>query len=562
MPLVRRERLDSGKLGIALAAGAAALAAWLLWYPMRDAAPFLDDYVFFALGVHVDTPLALLLSDAMGSFFFRPFVMFLWALSAKAFGVDAPIQYALNIGLHAANGLLLLVLARRYGIRAAPAAVGAILFVVHPTPFAAAAWLSDRFDVVALFCGLCALIALEAYWRHPRRLNLAGALCALLLALLSKEIAYAIVPVALASAAWRWRSQRGRALRSMIAIAACAAATLCVRALVVRPVAAAMFLDGGTLSALWDGCAKFFHYLPAFLVVRHGGAAALGAQALLVAVPLVLVAGGSRFDARAALRAVPLASAAIILLIGCAAAQAPVMHASPIQPFDPGPFQFIALAGSRFYYVAFAGLALLVAACGHALIAAPPRPPFTLAVAALLAAVTAGMTAQSRDIAREWSSFVRTEDAPLVQAAVAAVRSQQDAPPGCKIFLLDLPDPDDTLRSMLDVAVKQALPPGDPRAACFIQSEHTPWYHLLEARGLPPGAERPLSMMVFAGKPYLPLRVGNLEYFYLTAVDAPAIVASRESTFYAWDGARFANVTELVRSGRRHVAFYDNRPRF
>ena len=136
----------------------------------------------------------------------------------------------------------------------------------------------------------------------------------------------------------------------------------------------------------------------------------------------------------------------------------------------------------------------------------------------------------------------------------------RDVPPGCKVYLLAIPAEAQVLRDMLDLAIKQALPHGHPLASCFVQGEHTPWYHVLEARGLAPGAERPLEVMRFAGKPYPPLRVGNLEYFYLNAENVPELGAEPRATFYSFDGARFVDVTEDVRSGRRIVPFYNNRP--
>jgi hypothetical protein len=115
---------------------------------------------------------------------------------------------------------------------------------------------------------------------------------------------------------------------------------------------------------------------------------------------------------------------------------------------------------------------------------------------------------------------------------------------------------------MVDVAVKQGLPPGDPHLACFVQGEHAPWYNLLEARDLPSQANLPLEIILFNGRPYPPLKVANLEYFYLKSTNAPAIVADPKATFYAFDGRGFRDVTAQVRSGAKAVRFYDNRPLF
>ncbi|MGZ5650555.1 MAG: hypothetical protein ACXWG8_09510, partial [Usitatibacter sp.] len=56
---------------------ALALGALLAW-PLRHGHAYLDDFGFLALGRHIDNPLALLVQDSIGSFFFRPLSMFLW----------------------------------------------------------------------------------------------------------------------------------------------------------------------------------------------------------------------------------------------------------------------------------------------------------------------------------------------------------------------------------------------------------------------------------------------------------------------------------------------------
>jgi hypothetical protein len=180
----------------------------------------------------------------------------------------------------------------------------------------------------------------------------------------------------------------------------------------------------------------------------------------------------------------------------------------------------------------------------------------------LLAAALVSMLAVSRNIARDWQAFIESEDAPLVRAAIAAVKAQAGAEPGCKIYLLGLPKSAVSVRSLIDTAVKQGLERGDPHVACFIQTEHAPWYHLVESTHLPPNAQAPLEDIHFAGKPYPPLRVANLTYFYLKAVDGPAIVHDPRATFFLLEDGRFRDVTAEVRSGAIAVRFFDNRPPF
>ncbi|HXM76695.1 MAG TPA: hypothetical protein VN971_07965, partial [Thermoanaerobaculia bacterium] len=132
--------------------------------------------------------------------------------------------------------------------------------------------------------------------------------------------------------------------------------------------------------------------------------------------------------------------------------------------------------------------------------------------------------------------------------------------PGCKIYLLGTPEDSLPFRSLMDTAVKQGLPKGHPVVGCFIQGEHTPWYHLMTTHGLAPGAEKPLEIMSFGGKPYPPLAVGNLAYYYVNVTDRPEVRDDPAATFYAWEGGKFVDITDDVRSRRRTVKFFNNRP--
>jgi hypothetical protein len=548
-------------------AGVAALVvllAWVLWYPMRGASAYLDDYVFLALGRHIATPWPLLVQDSTGAFFFRPLSMFVWALSVKAFGTSAPLHLALNMALHAANGALLYALLRTLALARGPAALGAILFTVHPTTFSAAAWLSDRFDLFSLFFGLASLVAIERFVVRPRGGTFAAACIAMLAALFSKEIGFGLVPAALAMLAVprgdAAASSRQRAALA-IGIAVCAALALAARTVVLRNVADTMFLHEGIVAALLGGFARWLRFLPGFIAVRHGSMAAMVAQWPLVLAVLAALAFPA---ARAALLSRPSLRVLLVgalIVAGAVGAQSPVVNASSIVAYVPEAFHFEPLAESRFYYVAFAGLAVIAAAIAQSLVPVVARAPALRMTSCVIGiAAIAGMLAASRTIGREWSAFIDSRDAPLLRTAVATVMAQREAPPGCKIYLIDMPERANALLAMLDVAVKQALPEGDPHLACFVQGEHAPWYNLLEARSLPPNANLPLEVILFNGKPYPPLRVANLEYFYLKSTNAAALMADPKATFYAFDGTAFRDVTREVRNGSRIVKFYDNRP--
>jgi len=549
----------------AIVVACAGVTAWLLWFPMRHASAYLDDYVFIALGRHIANPFALLVGDGLGSFFFRPFALFLWAVSVKVLGNAAPPQLLLNMLLHAGNGALLYALARRLDLGHAAAAASGLLFVVHPAAFSAAAWLSDRFDIFALLFGLLALIATESWSRLPRAAVFAASCAAMAAALLSKENAFAFLPPALLILAWTGPAP-GASRRHRIVLGCALVATGVLagiaRVVILRDVTGTMFLRDGPVVTLVEGTLKWLRYSPRFVGVDAGSRFAMGLQlvaGLGFAAALVLPA---TWRGMRTARFARVAAVSTLLMLGAAASQAPVVHASPIHPYDGGPFLFDPLAASRFYYVPLAGLALLVAAALDAMSAAS-RPGVVRAASALLiAAALVSMLSVSRGIAREWQAFIESEDAPLVRAAVATVKAQAAAPPGCKIYLLGLPKDAISVTSLIDTAVKQGLDAGDPHAACFIQTEHAPWYHLVESTHLGPGAQAPLQDILFNGKPYPPLPIANLTYFYLKAVDGPAIVRDPKATFYLFEQGRFRDVTREVRRGAMPVRFFDNRPLF
>lgn len=109
-----------------------------------------------------------------------------------------PLGYHLsNLILHGLNACLLLLLIRRLTGRITPAAVGALVFAVHPVLTETVAWIKGRDDLLALafFLG-----GLHALLRDPAHRGWSGRhflmLLLLVLALLSKEAAVCLTPTA------------------------------------------------------------------------------------------------------------------------------------------------------------------------------------------------------------------------------------------------------------------------------------------------------------------------------------------------------------------------------
>lgn len=558
-------RLDRASL---LFLVAAACVGTLLFWPLRHGHSYLDDFVFLALGQHLDSPWPLLYRDSLGAFFFRPIPMFAWWLTVAAFGTEAPAHLAFGIGLHVANGMALYVLLRVLALPRLPAALAGLLFIAHPATYSAAAWLSDRFDLFATLFGLLALIAVERYLLRPSRIPASLAAVAMLAALLSKETAFAFPLVAAAMLAWRIELSHAASSRQrwtlLIVLVACAVVALGMRPLVLRTVSDVMFLKDGIVATLFKGTLKWTQYLPDFFVVLQGGALSVFAwlaalfgiliSALLPAVRMQLVNK----------RWLRVAAMGFLLTGATAAAQAPVVLASPIYPYTlEGRQLFEPLAASRFYYLPLVGLALVFAPLGAALQLSGPRSGrFSLAalvtVAMLIALV--GMVASSRAIGRAWAQYPMTYGEGVIRQAVAGVLPLKDLKPGCKIYLLATPLSASAMLGMVDTAVKKSLPRGHPAVGCFIQSESAPWYHLLDSRGLTSGVEKPMDIILFGGKPFAPMPIENLTYYYLKLEDRPEVRSDPHAVFLAWDGAAFRDVSPDVRSGKRAVKFFDRRP--
>jgi Dolichyl-phosphate-mannose-protein mannosyltransferase len=558
---------------IAFLLAALALGALLAW-PLRHGHAYLDDFVFIALGRHIDNPLVLLVQDSIGFFFFRPLSMFLWWATVAAFGDHAPAHLIFNVAVHVANGVIVYALLRRLAISRAASAVAGLVFIAHPAGFSSAAWLSDRFDLFATFFGLLALHAVERFLEAPGARRMAAAALLMLAALFSKEIAFAFPAVATLMILWpdpgRHAATRRERVWLFVVIAACSLAALGVRPLVLRAVTETMFLRDGLVATLWGGLWKWMLNLPGFLAIAQGSVAAvagwlaaLGALLAASLLPHARAAWGRPSRARTAMLG-------LAIMVAAALAQAPIVHASPIVPYQLDRFLFESLAGCRFYYLPLAGFAIFLGPLIEAVLAARPGTPsgsrdsgIRLGVAlALVALALIGLTATSRAIGREWAVFPEQHDTALVRSAVAQVKPRLDFKPGCKIYFLGTPPVSLPFRLLIDTAVKQALPRGHPAVGCFIQSEHAPWYHLVRTAGLAPGAEKPLESHTFHGKPYPPLAVANLSYYYLKLGDRPEIASDPNATFYALEAGRFVDVTSEVRSHKRTVRFFDNRPAF
>jgi protein O-mannosyl-transferase len=112
------------------------------------------------------------------------------------FGLSPAGPHLVNVGLHAANAVLLLLLLVRTTGAFAPSAAVAVLFALHPLRVESVAWIAERKDVLSACFGLLTLHAWVSYARRPRLGRYLAVVLALLLALLAKPMLVS-VPVLL-----------------------------------------------------------------------------------------------------------------------------------------------------------------------------------------------------------------------------------------------------------------------------------------------------------------------------------------------------------------------------
>ena len=226
---------------VLVAAAASFALAALLMLPVIHAGFHAEDFGWLALARLSTSPWPLLAHNINFVYFYRPLPLLLWWLSAHVFGTQAVWHNALDVLLHALNAALVCMLATRVSGRAGAGALAGLLFASLPAGAATAAWMSDRFDLVALGFSLLALLSFEAALR--RRQNPTWTAMWLLCALLSKEVAYAAAAVMLARLAVQWWRDRAVAWGLLAAVALPPLVALALRVLSGTTVGASLDVD-------------------------------------------------------------------------------------------------------------------------------------------------------------------------------------------------------------------------------------------------------------------------------------------------------------------------------
>jgi hypothetical protein len=443
--------LRSRRVLVAALASFALAAALML--PVLNAGFHEEDFGWLALARLSPSPWPLLAHNINFVYFYRPLPLLLWWLSAHAFGTDAVWHNALDVVLHALNAALVCVLAARVSGRAGAGALAGLLFASLPAGVATAAWMSDRFDTVALAFSLLALLGFEIALRRPRHVLWPGLW--LLLALLSKEVAYAAVAAMLAVLAVHWWRRRIIAWGLLAAVVLAPLCALALRVLSGTTVGASLDIDD-PLQAVAAGIRGWWRQAPSAL---NGFAPASPLLAALFAVLLmVTIWGVLRARGKSAAPVIRLALIGTGLLLVPAILQWPVT--APVLIHDESRAFTVNL---RFYYAATAGLALLIAAGYAALPTAIGRA--AMLSAGLLTAICAG--ALSYRLGSHWANELRGPSQAYL--ALGTELAGRQFPSGCRIYL-ETPAWTGSFRHHADTIVKAIAPPDASVQACAIFS--------------------------------------------------------------------------------------------
>jgi tetratricopeptide (TPR) repeat protein len=314
---------------------------------------------------------SLLKDEAMGRTYFRPAVLYSLAIDRALHGDHAGGFHATNVALYAAACFFLWLFAWQLSAMPVAAALGTILFALHPTHPESVAFVSGRTDVqgaLFLFASLWAAILFGPLEKRPLRKLLPAALL-LLPGLYSKEVVLFGAPVVVLALWVRDRGIRARdlALASIPVVAVCGLYLVTrVAVLGPHPVPAISPVQGA-LPQILTSVSVVARYLllllvPVHLSARHDIAPTLAPDfAFFVGLLAIaaLVAGIWALTRRRSLWSVPVALFAATLL--------PVCYVRLLAG---------AIVAERFLFVPSAALALAVALAptlGSAVAAAPTR---------------------------------------------------------------------------------------------------------------------------------------------------------------------------------------------
>jgi hypothetical protein len=169
-----------------------------------------DDYVLVSLAQDFTGNYRAMFTHGGGDGFFRPLGYLSLAWTSTWAGLDPDRWHRVALLLHLANSLLVYVLAGAIGLSRGSSWFASALFAWSGANPEAVVWIAGRFDLLAAFFGLIALVAFIKLWEESSWRWGMLALASLGAAMLSKESAYGIPLAMLVYVAGRRPAPPGR----------------------------------------------------------------------------------------------------------------------------------------------------------------------------------------------------------------------------------------------------------------------------------------------------------------------------------------------------------------
>lgn len=562
--------------------GCAALLSLAAFWPILKAHYFLDDYAFVAIARNTDHPLAYFVSSHFpGGVFYRPSAMLAWWVTiAGEFGTRA--QFFSDWVLLVLAALLLGWVLRINQVGRPIAFAAAALFAVHPIGITTAAWLSNRFDLLATI-GLLLALAGASRWRQT------GGTFALLLtglgtvvAITAKELGF-ITPIIV------WSAVSGNPIRRVLSAPVLVSGTLAAALFVLRgallPGTQRILYPRGILGAIQDGAALWLKYFPDF-VIFHADAAPpliLGIAAItfatLMAAAFVVWRHRRNSDRAIGADPWPAVLAGLSILAATMLIQSPTLSFSTLGHPTATAFDGFPFFAARFYYLSWVGLILIIASLASAVWnfrsgttgaaskggSVVSRPWLATGFAVLGLALALHWVWQSRLQGRLWKAFSTGTNREFVLTATQAVEDLGDiadrASGTCHYYLLGTIEIMPTFWAFSDAIVKSKVSPAAASRLrnCYISTERTPWYYVIHEKDpanpvkVARGAQQQIC---FAGQPLAFQTFDSVSLHFLAYPIAGAkLQVGPGERVLKYDAARgvFDEVTAAVAKGELEV---------
>lgn len=187
---VRRllHRVPPGALLFLLSFPVGLLVTYLIFGAILPGYFLSDDFVWLDVATRSRDDLAHLFEQDVGSFY-RPVAHLHNLLVVAGLGTRPAALHWATLLLHALNLALLVALARALSGQRWLALCAGLIFAVHPGYQEAVVWIAATNEVLYSFWALCCLLAWQRHLRDGSRASQVAALCALVMAMGTKEVA-------------------------------------------------------------------------------------------------------------------------------------------------------------------------------------------------------------------------------------------------------------------------------------------------------------------------------------------------------------------------------------